>query len=79
MDIQTFDTQLLLLINRGAVNGLFDVLMPALSARGFLLIIPFLLAMLCRGAIQKNKQGKTYFPAALWTIAIAVCALYFSQ
>ena len=53
--------------------------MPALSARGYLLIIPFLLAMLFRGAIQKNNQGKTYFPAALWTIAIAVCALYFSQ
>jgi len=79
MNIQSLDTQLLLLINRNAVNGLFDVFMPALSARGYLLIIPFLLAMLLRGALQKDKQGKTYLPAAIWTIAIAVCALYLSQ
>jgi undecaprenyl-diphosphatase len=76
MTIQALDTQLLLLVNHGTANGLFDILMPALSERGYLLIIPFLLAMLLRGAKQKNARGKTFLPAALWTIAIAVCAVY---
>jgi undecaprenyl-diphosphatase len=76
MTIQSLDTQLLLLINQGTANGLFDIIMPALSARGYLLIVPFLLAVLLRATKQKNKQGKAYLGTALWTIAIAVCAVY---
>jgi undecaprenyl-diphosphatase len=76
MTTQSLDAQLLLLINHGTANGLFDILMPALSDRGYLLIIPFLLAVLLRAIKQKNKQGKSYLRTALWTIAIAVCAIY---
>jgi hypothetical protein len=56
MTIQALDTQLLLLVNHGTANGLFDILMPALSERGYLLIIPFLLAMLLRGAKHGNGE-----------------------
>jgi undecaprenyl-diphosphatase len=79
MNIQSLDTQLLLLINRGTVNGLFDLLMPALSAKGYLLIIPFLFAMILRGIKLKKEQGKSYLPMALWTIVIAVCAIYLAE
>jgi undecaprenyl-diphosphatase len=79
MGIQSLDTQLLLLINRGSVNGLFDLLMPALSAKGYLLIIPFLFAMILRGIKLKNNQGSNYLPMALWTIVIAVCAIYLAE
>ena len=79
MTIQSLDAQLLLLINHGTANGLFDILMPALSERGYLLIIPFLLAVLLRATKQKNKQGKSYLGTALWTIAIAVCAIYLTM
>jgi undecaprenyl-diphosphatase len=79
MNLQTLDTELLFLINHGAVNGLFDLLMPALSAKGYLLIIPFLFAMILRGIKQKNKEGKSYLPAAAWTIVIAVCAVYLAD
>jgi undecaprenyl-diphosphatase len=79
MDIQSLDTQLLVLINRGTVNGLFDLLMPALSVKGYLLIIPFLFAMILRGIKLKNEQGKNYLPMALWTIVIAVCAVYLAE
>lgn len=76
MTIQYFDTQLLLLINHGLANSLFDILMPALSSRGYLLVIPFLLAMFLWGAGGKNDQGKNYLAAAVWTFLIACCSVY---
>jgi len=59
-------------------NAAFDVLMPAFSQNGYLLVIPFLLAMLLRAANQKNEEGKTYIIAAVWTFLIACCAVYLS-
>jgi undecaprenyl-diphosphatase len=72
----SFDAQLLLFINHVAANPLFDVLMPALSSQGFLLILPFLLYLIIRSVNQKSIQGKGYLKAALWTIAISCCAVY---
>jgi len=79
MNIQSLDTKLLLLINHGTANSLFDILMPALSQRGYLLIIPFLLAMFLRGTRQKDKMGKTFLTPAIWTIAVSICALSFAD
>lgn len=76
MSIQSLDTQLLLFINQKTANASFDVLMPALSQQGYLLVIPFLLATLARGANQQNERGKTYFAAAIWTVLIACSAAY---
>ncbi len=78
MNVQTFDTQLLLFINKGTANWFFDMLMPALSAQGYILVIPFLFAMIIRGVARKSRTGSTYLAPALWTILIAVCALYLS-
>ncbi len=79
MAIQSFDKQLLLFFNQRTANAAFDVLMPALSQRGYLLIIPFLLAMLLRASDRKNDRGTTYFAAALWTLLISCCAVYLSE
>jgi undecaprenyl-diphosphatase len=76
MTTQSLDTQLLLLINYGTENTLFDILMPALSHQGYLLVLPFLLYMFVRGRTQVNSQGKGYLTAVLWTIAISCCAVY---
>jgi undecaprenyl-diphosphatase len=76
MTIQSLDTQLLLLINYGTENTLFDILMPALSHQGYLLVLPFLLYMFVRGRTQVNSQGQGYLKVALWTIAISCCAVY---
>jgi undecaprenyl-diphosphatase len=76
MIIQSLDTKLLLLINHGTANTLFDILMPALSAQGYLLVLPFLLYMIVSGVNQKNAQGKMYVTAALWAIAISCCSVY---
>ncbi len=60
MTIQSLDTQLLLLINHGTENTLFDILMPALSYQGYLLVLPFLFYMFVRGRTQVNSEGKGY-------------------
>ncbi len=76
MTIQSIDTQLLVFINHHLVNPAFDILMPALSKQGYLLVIPFLLAVFVQGAKQRNKEGKTYLLAAIWTFLIACAAAY---
>lgn len=78
MDLQALDTKLLHFINHRTANPVFDVLMPSLTLRGYLLVIPFVLAMFLRGAKQKNEQGKTYLAAAIWTFLIACAAVYLS-
>jgi undecaprenyl-diphosphatase len=77
MTVQALDTQLLLLINHGMANACFDLLMPALSLRGYLLVIPFLLAMFLRSA-NKDEEGKIFLRAAVWTLLVASCAWYLS-
>jgi undecaprenyl-diphosphatase len=76
MTIQSLDAQLLLFINHNIANPVFDVLMPALTQRGYLLVIPFLLAMFLSSAKQKNDRGNTYLTAAIWTLLISCCAAY---
>ena len=78
MTIQSLDTTLLLFVNHTIANPFFDILMPALTLRGYLLIIPFLLAMILRGMKQPllDKKGQTYFAVAVWTFLIACCAAY---
>jgi undecaprenyl-diphosphatase len=76
MTIQSIDTYLLLLVNRSAANASFDILMPALSLRGYLLVIPFLLAMLARASVKINESGKSYLVTAIWAILIACCAAW---
>jgi undecaprenyl-diphosphatase len=76
--IQALDKQLLLFVNHSLSNPAFDVLMPALTRRGYLLVIPFLLAMFLRAASRKDKLGKPYLSSAIWTFLIACCAVYLS-
>ncbi len=78
MSIHAFDTQILLFVNHSLANPIFDILMPALTQRGYLLVIPFLLAMFLRGAKQKKNNGQTYLPAAIVALLIACCAAYFA-
>jgi undecaprenyl-diphosphatase len=79
MNIQSLDTSVLLLINHGMENAFFDVLMPALSMRGYLLVIPYLLAMLLISANKKDRESRTYLAMAVWTLVIAFCAWYLSE
>jgi undecaprenyl-diphosphatase len=76
MILQALDTVILLFVNHDMANGFFDILMPALTLRGYLLIIPYLLAMFLRGAKRENGEGKTFLAVAVWTFLIACVAAY---
>jgi undecaprenyl-diphosphatase len=76
MTIQSLDAQLLHLINHGTVNALFDVLMPALSSQGYLLVLPFLVYIITRAVAQERNDGRQRLWKAAWTIVIASCAVY---
>lgn len=79
MTIQSLDTQLLLLINHGTANTPFDVLMPALTSHGYLLVLPFLLYMIVCSVDRMDAQGKRFLYAALWTILISCCAVFLAE
>ncbi|HEX9136312.1 MAG TPA: phosphatase PAP2 family protein [Nitrospirota bacterium] len=79
MTIQSLDIQLLLLINHGMANAFLDILMPALSLRGYLLVIPYLLAMLLISANRRDRDGRTYISTAVWALLIAFGAWYLSE
>ncbi len=79
MTLQVLDTKLLTFVNHGMANGFFDVLMPALTLRGYLVIIPYLLVMFLRGATQQNDEGKSFIAVAIWTFLIACAAVYLAE
>ena len=78
MPLQSIATQVLLFINHSLENAAFDVLMPALSQKGYLLVVPFLLAMHAQAIKRTNKEGKSFLTAAVWTFLIACAATYLS-
>jgi undecaprenyl-diphosphatase len=69
------DTQLFFLINRGMANPLFDVLMPALTEQGYLLVIPLALYALYAGSRARMLAGRTYFVTALAAVLISILAV----
>jgi len=79
MMIQSLDARLLLFVNHETANGFFDVLMPALSLSGYLLVIPFLLATLLWAAKRKRETGRTYLPAAIAALLIASSAVFLAE
>jgi|WetSurMetagenome_2_1015567.scaffolds.fasta_scaffold00480_8 membrane-associated phospholipid phosphatase len=72
MDLINLDIWLYFLINHGSANALFDVIMPALSQKGYLLALPFgayIIALALRQPPEKRREELYY---AVWTIVIAV-------
>jgi len=70
------DTALLLFVNQRAANPLFDILMPALSSNGYLLVVPFLIYMFFRAAQNRPADAGSFLADACWTILIAVAAVF---
>ena len=79
MNIQALDSQILLFINHALATPALDIVMPALSGQGYLLVIPFLLAMLAQSMKRTDQAGKTYFASAVWTLVIACLAVYLAE
>jgi undecaprenyl-diphosphatase len=79
MSLQTLDTKLLLFVNHGMANDFFDVLMPFLSAQGYLLVLPFLLFLALISSVRRNEKKRTYLPTALWTFVISCLSVLFVE
>jgi undecaprenyl-diphosphatase len=79
MTLQSTDTSLLLFVNNAFANSLFDLLMPFLSAQGYLLVIPFLSYQVVAGALRKDDWGRRFAAVAVWTIVIAFAALFLAD
>ena len=76
MDMLSLDAQVLLVVNQGAANALFDILMPALSQRGYLLVLPFLVLMAARSSLLRDPAGRSFLPLALGTLLVAFLAVW---
>lgn len=79
MDINSLDSNLYHLINQGTANGIFDVIMPFLSAKGYTLIFPFAAYMLWLAYRKKNESDGETWNLALWTVLISVMACFLSD
>jgi undecaprenyl-diphosphatase len=79
MTLQSIDTSLLLFVNNAFANSLFDLLMPFLSAQGYLLVIPFLAYQVAAAALRKDDRGHRFASVAVWTIVIAFAALFLAD
>ena len=78
MSLFGLDRELFFLINHGMANGFFDVLMPALSAQGYLLVLPYACYILWLG--HKNSAKAAFnisfnIQAAFSAIAVAFFAM----
>jgi undecaprenyl-diphosphatase len=69
------DAYLFFLINRGTANPLFDVLMPAFTYKGYLLVLPYLFYVLYKSLKIRDASGRSHLTDALWTIGISACSL----
>jgi undecaprenyl-diphosphatase len=76
MDMLSLDAQVLLVVNQAAANALFDILMPALSQRGYLLVLPFLVLMAARSSLLRDPAGRSFLPLALGTLLVAIIAVW---
>jgi len=70
MDIWLFH-----LINHGMANPLFDVLMPALTHQGYLLVLPLALYALYAGSQARTPEGRSFLITAIAAIGIAMIAV----
>jgi undecaprenyl-diphosphatase len=74
--MQSLDAQFLLFINHNTANDLFDVLMPALTYHGYLLVVPFLFYIFIIGVMRKDTIRRQHLIEAIAVVLIACCSVY---
>jgi undecaprenyl-diphosphatase len=74
MSIQTIDTLLFTAINSGLANPIFDAIMPFLTAKGYLLLIPYLMVIFIK-TLPQGRSAACRQIAYVLTMAIAVMLL----
>jgi undecaprenyl-diphosphatase len=71
MDLNALDAKLFFQINQ-STNGVFDILMPFLSNKGYLLALPFGAFIIWQALKQPADKRRETLHLAIWTIALAV-------
>lgn len=73
------DRNLFFFFNSTLANPLADLLMPALTAKGYLLYLPFVGYMLYLGFLKKEAQGSLPPKTAILIIFLALCSFGISD
>lgn len=75
MNLQTIDTAVFTAINSGLANPLFDAIMPLITAKGYVLLVPYLLflygKLLPQGSLSALRRVSAL---ALWSILVVLLA-----
>jgi len=79
MSLEGLDTQVLLLINNGLAGSNLDVVMIALSDRGYLLFLPYLLYMVVRGWPGRAKADGSLLQQALLAMLVAIISFFLAN
>jgi undecaprenyl-diphosphatase len=79
MDLLYLDEKIFSLINRGIANPLLDSVMPFLSQRGYVLLLPFLIYLFWTASKEDHKRSGFDIPAILKIAMVSICAVLFSD
>jgi undecaprenyl-diphosphatase len=71
MDLNALDAKLFYQINQ-STNGFFDIVMPFLSNKGYLLVLPFGVFIVWQALRQPADKRRDTLHLAIWAIALAV-------
>lgn len=70
MDLMILDRQIFFLINHGLSNAFFDKVIPFLTARGYLLLLPYVFYILYKGYKEK-KNGRDFLSIISWALIVS--------
>src|SRR3990170_143136 len=79
MSIGSLDRSLFFLINHSAANPIFDLFFPFASRKGYLLFLPYFLALFWVGFRRRGSAREPGAAGAAVAILVAVCALLVSD
>ncbi|MDI6801690.1 MAG: glycosyltransferase family 39 protein [Thermodesulfovibrionales bacterium] len=71
MDILNIDKKLFALINAGVSNSPLDILMPALTSKGYFLLLPYMIYLVWTGFKGQKNNSPFDLTAAIWAIVIS--------
>ncbi|HAK87563.1 MAG TPA: hypothetical protein DHV16_02945 [Nitrospiraceae bacterium] len=73
MDLIGLDRQIFFLINHGLSNVFFDKVMPFVTARGYLLLLPYIFYLFYKG-YKERKNGRNFLSTASWILFVSVAS-----
>lgn len=75
MNLQAIDTAAFTMINTGLANPLFDAIMPFITAKGYLLLIPYLLLLYWKVMPQGSSSALRKVSAIIfWSVLVVLLA-----